>query len=394
MKKLPLFNFILLAILLLCQCKTPQKLTRSGQHDEAIVLLNKKLARNKMKENNVLLLEEAFTKANNRDLELIKLYQIEGRPDRWDEINIIYQRIDKRQKSIEPLLPLYVKTENRKATLAFINIADDLVKSKENAATFYYNNALSLLKKGNKTAARSSYYEFEKLKQYYPNYKDANDLQRKAHAEGINFVLYRFKNEYRGILPAAFEDEIMRITLEELNTLWVNYHVIKNNQQSYDYEIVYKLKDIQISPESNKERSYEDTKKVQDGWEYVLDSKGNVKKDSVGNDLKTPKYKVLKAQVLEVLQQKSAVLVGELAIFNTSTNQLVRGEVIGGEQHFENYAATFRGDKEALCDESKRKIGNSPMPFPSNEAMAMGANSACKPIIKSKIIQLTQLFEK
>ncbi|MEK7256629.1 MAG: hypothetical protein AAB316_17880, partial [Bacteroidota bacterium] len=52
---------------------------------------------------------------------------------------------------------------------------------------------------------------------------------------------------------------------------------------------------------------------------------------------------------------------------------------------FENYAATFDGDKRALTEESKKKIGNRPLPFPTSESLVLQAADLMKPIIKEKI---------
>ena len=43
-----------------------------------------------------------------------------------------------------------------------------------------------------------------------------------------------------------------------------------------------RLTNIEVSPEQIKEREYEDTKEIEDGFEYVLDGNGNVAKDSSG----------------------------------------------------------------------------------------------------------------
>ena len=52
---------------------------------------------------------------------------------------------------------------------------------------------------------------------------------------------------------------------------------------------------------------------------------------------------------------------------------------------FQNYAATFKGDREALTNETTQKIGNRPKPFPSTPDLLMLAADRLKPIVKQAI---------
>ena len=392
MKKIFTYICILIFAVQLGACTSTQKLINQGRNEEALIRLKRQLANNKHKEKNVALLESAFTKANAKDLQTIERYKAEGRPDSWDNIHGVYKRIDARQKMIEPLLPLYIKSQNRKLDLPFVKIDEDLIKSKQNAAEYYYVHAQQLLKSGTKNDARTALDELNRIAQYYPNYKDTETLKRQAKDAGTTYILYSFRNDYRGMTPAIFQQEFMKMDAGALSTFWHTIHTLKQSQIRYDDEIVYKLKDILVTPEQYSERQYEDTKEIQDGYTNKLDAKGNIVKDSLGNAIKVPKYKIIKALVKEVHQFKKATLVGEILYYNNASGQILKSEPLGAESIFENYAATFIGDKNALSEESKRKIGNHPQPFPSNESMILQANETMKPLIQKNIQQNQGLF--
>ena len=108
-------------------------------------------------------------------------------------------------------------------------------------------------------------------------------------------------------------------------------------------------------------------------------------KDSLGNDVKEPNKVEVLARVFETLQTKSAIVSGTLEFFDNQTNRIIHQEPITAETIFENYAARFDGDRRALSKESKQKIGNAPMPFPSDEALVLQAADRLKPVIIEKI---------
>lgn len=385
------FRSILLAVmtlLLASACTNPQKLIERGDFDGAISMSTRKLSgKKKKKAKYVKALEDGFERATNYDMRKARSLEKENRPENWVEINRIYKKIQRRQELIEPLLPLY-SSDGYKADFKFVRVEGLVEKSKKRAAEFYYNEGKRMLAKGrngNKEAARDAYRLFEHIETYYRRYKDKDELMREAHELGTVYVLFKMKNNSRAILPRDFEREIKRISVHDMESMWRVVHLSPQSGLKYDFDVVMNLRQIDVSPERVKEREYEDVKTIEDGWEYVLDSKGNVLKDSLGNDVKQPRKIEVRARVLEVLQEKSAVVSGELEFYDNHTRKLIHREPITAESIFENYAATFKGDRRALSKESKKKIGNSPLPFPTDEDLVLQAADVLKPIIKSKI---------
>lgn len=380
--------FFLLVGLGLSACTAPQKLVDQGNYDTAIQVAVKKLSGKKIaKEKYVQALEEAFAKANNRDLREAERLKSEGRPENWPKINDHYRRIRQRQNLVTPLLPL-VDQHGIKANFRFVKVDEMEYESREKAAEYHYVKAKQLIldaQEGNKLAARKAYDELEAIDAYFSDYKEKGSLKQKAHELGTVHTLIKVENRSGAFMPTGLDREIRQINVTDLNDFWEKYYTQSTSGVDYDYEAVLNIVNMDVGPSLVQEREYEESKEIEEGWEYVLDNNGNVSKDSLGNDIKVPKKVLLKAWVLETHQSKVATLTGRLEIYDTKTRNTVRTSTLTADAVFENYAATFRGDKRALSTNTKNRLGNRPLPFPSDEALLFQAAERVKPIFKEQI---------
>ncbi len=385
----------LLLTFVLASCSSPQKLVDSGNYDAAIQIAARRLAGQKNKKARlVIALEEGFAKATERDMRLAERLRRQGRPENWEEINSIYRRIRSRQERIEPLLPLISK-EGIKADFQFVRVDELEYESRQKAADYLYARAAGWLedaRRGDKLAARRAYEELDKIDQYFKDYKDKNRLMQTAHSLGTTNVLVRLENNSRAIMPAALEREIRRISVRDLNSFWRAYYTEKAQGIDYDYEVVMRINGLEVGPNVVKEREFEEAKEIEDGFEYVLDKNGNVMKDSLGNDIKVPRKVFIRARVFETYQAKVASISGRLEFYDLETSELVDTRPLAADAVFENYASTFRGDERALSPETKRRIGNRPLPFPTDEALLLTAAEQLKPVVKDYIAGARKLI--
>lgn len=268
-----------------------------------------------------------------------------------------------------------------------INYDQEIISAKRNAAEYFYVHAESLLKRNDRMSARQAYDELMKVKEFYSDYKDIDARIQEALAKGINNVLFSIQNNSQIPFPPSFEEELLKISMKELNTLWVNYDTKKDKNKFYDYSIILNIKGIVVSPEQVKEESHTEEKEIQDGWQYVLDAKGNVMKDTAGNDIKVPKMKIITCKVIETHQLKTSLITGTLDYYNNATKQIIKTDPITAEAIFENHSAVPVGDTRALKPETAKKTGNKPMPFPSDPSMIMMANQKLKEMTKNIIWQ-------
>ena len=378
-----LSTLILLCLIAVIGCESSKTALRKGDYDGAVYKSVKKLRKNPSNQKEIPVLEEAYKKAQQSDLDKITFMKKEGNPDTWDDIFNYYLKIKNRQALVKPLPPLRVG--GRTVSFEYINCDDEIIQAKQKAAEYFYAHALSLMEKGSRENARKAYYEFEKVKQYYNNYKDVDQQLSKTAQSGASNVLFKMKNQTHIPLPPQFEDDLTKISLHELNQQWVKYYTKDIKGMDYDYTILVNMKVIDVTPEAVKENHYNESKEFQDGWNYALDAKGNVKKDSAGNDIKSPKMKRISCEVIETLQKKSARISGTLDYINNQTGQLIRSEPLTADSFFENSSATAIGDLNALKPETKAKIGKKPVPFPNDFDLLLQAGTTLKNMTKDII---------
>jgi len=381
----PLF----LIAFLITSCQTAKKYVESGNYDDAIDLCLRKLRGKDNKKNEYVQgLELAFKKAQSRDLATISALKAESRPELWERIHDIHLDIRARQNKVNPLLPL-VSKNGYKARFEFVDIGRLEIESRGKAAEYLYDQAVTSLgqgERGDKLAARKAYQYLRDLEtRYYRDYRDKNDMMAKARDLGTSFVLLEVKNESGKILPRDFSERLLAMSKQELDTEWKEFFFDAKPGEQFDYKAVFKIRDISISPERVSERAYTEEKTIEDGWDYVLDQRGNVMKDTLGNDIKKTRYTTIRAHVLEVHQTKAARLAGYVEIFDLSRKISVDSRDLGTEINFEHFAATFKGDERALSQDSRNCIGSSPVPFPRDEAMLVQAAERLKPGLRNEL---------
>ena len=134
-----------------------------------------------------------------------------------------------------------------------------------------------------------------------------------------------------------------------------------------------------------KDKDIIEKKTIENGFEYVLDSKGNVMKDTAGNDIKIPKYKTLSCTVIETHQHKSVRIDGNLEFMSNNPKKLLKKEPIGAENIFDHQSARAVGDLEALDDQAKELIKNEYIPFPNDMQMVFNTTQTLKPAIQDAL---------
>ena len=87
---------------------------------------------------------------------------------------------------------------------------------------------------------------------------------------------------------------------------------------------------------------------VEDGFTYMLDKKGNVAKDTLGNDIKIKKYKTLQCALIETVQSKACRIDGDIEVVRLTTNTVLKKDPLGAQSSFEHVSARAMGDIKAL----------------------------------------------
>lgn len=363
-----------------------EKSVNSGNYDLAINTALKKLRTNKSakrKRDVVLMLQDAYYKAEDRDLSTIAHLKKDSNPELLREIYERYLDLNARQEAIKPILPLRVN--GKEITFKFNNYSNAIIESRENLSDYLYEKGIELLESDNKFTIREAYNTLEYLERINPNYEDTRELLKEAHQRGTHYILVSIHNDTEQMIPKRLEDDLLNFDTYGLNKFWSVYHANKINEVNYDYAMHLNLKRINISPEQIKEREYIREKDVKDGWEYQLDSNGNVAKDSLGNDIKVDKIIRVKCKVLEIAQIKSSQVIADVVYLDLASQQPLDSFPIDSNFIFENVFARMRGDKRALNKDDRAILNNRRVPFPSNEQMVYDTGEDLKYQLKDII---------
>jgi len=375
---------ILIIAMLFSGCAYSKYYYEQGDVDTAISTAVTRLRNNPKNWREALVLEKAYNESYAKNTARIDYLKKEGNPDCWMEIYDLYAAIDKHQKMIQPLLPIFIKKEFRNADIPIIDVDQELISAKKKAAEYLYAFASELMKHNTKPDYRKAYQSFNEIKNYFVSFRDVDVLMNECYNKGQNYVQIQYKNNTNLIIPKDFEINLLQIDVQQFNSNWVKYYSsLTKINIDFDYFIVMNIRDINISPEQLREREYPEERTIEDGWQYVLDSKGNVKKDTLGNDIRVKKYSTVRCVIKETSQIKQGQLTGNFEIKEAKTNRQLQQIPFNENLVFTNIFAVSTGDPRAMSDESRRKIGGRPMPFPTNLQMVMDVST----ILKTKLIE-------
>jgi len=335
--------------------KKTQEAINTGSYSVALNKAITNLAANKTKKRNqayVVLLEEAFEKNKQRELNHIAFLQQEGNPANYEAIYTTYVSLKQIQQRIQPLLPLPILEEGRNAEFSFTNYDGDILAAKDKLSKYLYDNASNLLADAqHKLDYRKAYDDFRYLDEISPNYKDVRQKLLESHEKGIDYVAVTLVNDTQQIIPAALEEDLLNFNTYGLNDLWTTYHTTVEPKMNYDYEMQLAFRSIEVTPEQIREKQLVKEKIIKDGYKYALDTNGNVVRDSLGNKIKVDKFKTVHCDFYEFTQFKAAEVNGDVRFMDIKTKQELRSYPLATEFVFEHIYADYDGDKRALDDE-------------------------------------------
>ncbi len=389
MKKL-LHILLILVIATSCSSvKKTEKALHTGNYDQAIGIALNKLKTNKTKKGKqqyILMLEEAYAKVVDRDIDAVNYLEKEGNPANLERIYNTYISLKNRQERIKPLLPLYHVEQGRNANFAMNNYDQKILVTKDKLSNYLYDNAKGMMSSAKRKAEyREVYQNLVYLDKITPNYKNTRALIEEAHYKGTDFVKVDMRNKTNVVIPKRLEADLLNFGTYGLDDLWTVYHSKAQNNIKYDYAMEVALREINISPEQVRERQLEREKQVKDGWEYLLDENGEVVKDEEGNKIKVDKVVTVRCEYYEFRQFKATNVVGNVQYKNLNTNQLLEAFPIASEYVFEHIYANYNGDKRALDDDLVRYLGLQAVQFPSNEQMVYDSGEDLKNKLKNII---------
>ena len=387
MKKITLLLSLFLLISS-CGVKQTQNLLSSGNYDQAIDNAVSNLRSNKDKKGKqdyVYLLEEAFAKAKERDLNTITIVSKEANPTQLEKLYNTYMQLDSRQEKIKPVLPLKLIKEGRNAIFPFDNYSDQIISSKNALSAYLFANAKKLIGTSDKMNFRKAYDDLDYLNQINPNYKNVQQLMDDAKFKGSDYVLVSTKNETNMVIPTRLQSDLLDFSTMGLNDKWTVYHSNKQKGFDYDYGMVINFRQINVSPEQIKEREFVKERIIKDGIKKLIDANGKEVLDEKGKVVMVDNMVPVTARIYEFKQFKACQITAKIDYINNRNNQLLQSFPLASEFIFENIYATYKGDRRASDDNYYSFFDRLPVVFPSTEQMIYDTGEDLKAKIKDII---------
>jgi len=382
MKKYILLIFAVTVIL--SGCGSSKKQLEKGNYDAAIVTAVKDLRKDADNEKQAAILERSYNIVNEQDNERIRFLKMEGRPQNWDEIYQVYKRMNDRQSMVRTVLP--INAGGKTINFQYIDYMAEMIAAKKKSADYYYAHGNELMKVGLKDSYRQAYYEFIRAKQYVGDYEGIDLKIQESRYSGMSKVFVSLQNTTSVKFPREFEDDLLAVDIQALNSEWVEFHTLNLDQNAkYDYFINVNVKNIGVGPDQTAVRDSVIRKEVEDGFTYQLDSKGNVMRDTSGNDIKIKKYKTLQCAFISTLQTKTCIIEGDIEIIQINPNKLLKKDPLGANTTFEHVSARAVGDVGALNTQQMERTKAQIVPFPSDVEMVMRCSDALKKAIRGSI---------
>jgi hypothetical protein len=382
MKRIVPFFFIL--ILLLEGCGSSKKQLQKGNYDAAIQKAVKDLRKDRSDVKQIDILDQAYKVSNDQDNERVRFLKMEGKPNNWDEIYIVYRALNDRQALVKTVTPL--NKNGKSVDYAYVDYMPEMVNAKRKAADFYFSHGTELMKNNQKESYRQAFAEFLRAKEYVGDYEGIDGKIQEAKLMGMSKVFVSIQNKSIIKFPKEFEEDLLDLDFPRLNSEWVEYHTEDaGGNTDYDYYVNVNIKNIAVSPDQSVQRDSVIKREIEDGFSYVLDKKGNVMRDSLGNDIKQKKYKTVQCALVETIQTKACRIDGDIEVVEMNPNKILKKDPIGAQSNFENVSSRALGDVQALNAKQLARTKTAIVPFPTDIEMIIRCSESLKNGIRGAI---------
>ena len=363
-KQLLAMKVIIYSIILslaLFSCSKSIKMLQKGNYDDAIKLSVAKIKKNASNTKEIGVLNVAFANANEIDRNYINKLQKSSSDNKWEEILNTFSKLIQRQEIVKQLPESVLQEINFEQ--ADYNI--EIKEAKAKATEFYYKEGLKLLGVGDKKSARKAYDKFLMVKEYSSVYKDVDAKLKQALEKGTNHIIIKLQNQSRKQLPENYENEVLAVSLSDLNMQWVEFHTIYDDYLYYDYSIIINLTYVDISPENKTENKYKES----------VSTPNNDGSDT----LKAPQ--IIQAYITSIKMNKRSIARGKLDYFDNKTAKLIKTLPVSGDYSFDYEYAIFTGEATALSEKSKELLKNKEKTFPTDMEMILATSKSLKQLV-------------
>ena len=354
-----------LTLLIVSGCASSEKLLQQGNYAQSITKAIRKLSNNPNDSEQISVLKKAYKLANQQDLDAIKQMSVNEAPQYAPKIYNHYLKLYQRQNQIQRLPDAIL----RRIGFRYTDYNTLLSQSKENAAQYYHNEGQHLLDNGDLFDARKAYSFFLREKHLFPNDQKINEKIDEALEMGTTHILLRLQNSTGQELPPSFFDVLSGMNPDVLGSHWVSidFNPVKN--RNYQYLLNLNVAMVNLAPEQINRNTYVVKRKIQDGMKYERDNRGNIKRDTLGNPIEIPNYKIIRCTVTKIVLVKHTSVMAYAGIYNNTSGRDVRSENLGSQYTFHYAYGKARGNLKALDKPTRALISRGPVPFPGYQRL-------------------------
>lgn len=175
--------FIYLSLIILGGCTTGKNALQKGDYDASVAKAVSRLQNSPKNSEAMQVLKTAYDLALQDHLRRINEAKMSNDLFRWESVMYDYQKINQLADEINscPACLAVVPTPSK-----YIN---EVAESKYNAAAARYTSGIGYLNEHNRLAAKKAYYEFEKVQNLQPNYKDVKAKMDDAYWAAVTRVV-------------------------------------------------------------------------------------------------------------------------------------------------------------------------------------------------------------
>jgi len=202
-------NLLLIFVvsIILSGCGSSKKQLEKGNYDNAIASAVKQLRRDADDEKQIHILQRSFVIANEQDNERIRFLKVEDRPQNWDEIYQIYQRMSDRQTLVRTVMPLSLR--NKTIEFPYVDYIAEMVAAKRKSADYYFAHGNELMKNKTKDSYRQAFAEFVRAREYVGDYEGIDNRIMEARELGMSRVFVTLNNTSLINFPQEFQEDLL-----------------------------------------------------------------------------------------------------------------------------------------------------------------------------------------
>ena len=325
---------------LIISCASSKKQLSKGAYETAFEKAIRKLSKNPSDNQEIEVLASAYsiikTKANHK---IDQLLSVES-GDAMLEALYVYKQM---QKYTDRILYLSNKVTDR---LTLQDYHETITTLSNKTCDVLFAEADELLMHKHKLDAQLAHEKLESIRYinpHYPNLK--NMLVRAAEIGTFNVAVdlndyFRLHPEYQ--FAQNFENDVYR-TLNR--TKWIRFDHLHSEHVDGQLALNIDFIGVRALPVVSNVETYNRKIEVE---EYILDQNGNVRKDSLGNDLKLIKYKNISARVVEEVYQYDLALAGEIFMETLYGNGHPNVDPLDFLHSHQIYRYRISGNEEAI----------------------------------------------